>query len=604
MRPVLTLILTLLIVAGNVSAQNDAGQESPFAMGTGARALSMGSGFTALADDASLLYYNPAGLSFLSNQEISFMHAALFAGTKYNFAGWVVPVGEYSGTGIGFMRIGTDDIIGRENFAATDTLSFSHTQIIFAYARKIGGKLSVGANFKVINQSLGSLTDYAYTGDVGLIGKITNSLSLGLIARDLIAPELELDSTGETGPRSYSIGAALDHARLSDHIKLSLTADLEKIDNRNPLFHGGAEALFDDRYAIRAGVDKSRISLGAGLRVAKLRIDYAYKLMDILDDSHRFSVTWLLGAPKQAEPIVIDRVVEPAPKVLTDDEKAALEAKQTAHSFFQNSELDSALYYYAVSLEYDPTDQEARRMIVGIEAAQEAEHIQRRVDTLVEREQVTGRYYNQANQFFYKKLYSAASDLLAIILEIDPGYSRASDLMLQIERTRANEIASLMARADLARTENRLVDEIQAYNRILEINANIQNIIDARARAIAGLDLTQQLNLGVRLFTQGRYEVASRHFESVLNVNPKDEVALDYIEKIKAALAGPSSLEELQQNREIWALYLKGIRHMRSAEYDKAIAAWEKILEVFPNNIHTLDNLKQTRLRQQSEREQ
>lgn len=596
-----TIVLLLSVIAMGASAQSDAGRESPFSFGIGARALSLGSGFTALADDASLLYYNPAGLPFLGNQEVSFMHTSLFEGTNYNFAGWVTPIGDMAGTGIGFMRIGTDDIIGREDFVATDTTSFSHTQIVFAYARKISKRVSLGGSFKVINQSLGSLSDYAYASDFGLTGQISDHLSIGLIARDLMASELKLDSMGEKGPRSYAVGLALNRLSLSEQLRLSVTTDLEVIEHRDPLFHGGVEVMFDNRYAIRAGLNQSDISLGVGLRVSQLRIDYAYRAVDILSDSHLFSLTWLLGVPTPPEPIIIDRIVEPEPVKLTEAEAAAAKAKETAHNFFQSTQLDSALHYYHISLEYDPSDDETRRMIAAVEATLEAESSSSLVDSLMEREQFTDRYYHQAFQFFNKKLYSAASDLLSIILELDPGYSRAHELMLQIDVARQNEIRSLMAQADSAKTEHRLVDEIFAYNRILELQADLQGVIDAKAKALAGLNMTQQLNLGIRLYAQGRYHISRQNFEAVLRANPSDEVALDYLDKIKGALAGPSSLEELQQNQEIWALYLDGIRHMRNGEYNEAIKAWEKILEVFPNNVNTLNNLEQARLRLQSE---
>lgn len=240
-------------------------------------------------------------------------------------------------------------------------------------------------------------------------------------------------------------------------------------------------------------------------------------------------------------------------------------------------------------------------MIAGINSTLSAEKLQFRVDTLVEREQFTDRYYNQAVQFYDKKLYSAATDLLAIIQEINPEYTRAEELRQEIEKARHTEVDSLLKAADSARAESRVVDEINAYNRILEIDANNQPVIDARNELMAGLDQTQQLNLGIRLFQQGRYTSARKRFQTVLQTNPGDEVALEYLDKIKSALAGPSSLDELQQNKEIWALYLKGIRHMRNAEYQQAIDAWEQILKVFPNNVNTLNNLEQARLRLQSE---
>ena len=45
-------------------------------MGVGARALGMGGAFTAVADDATASYWNPAGLTKIENIEATFMYAA------------------------------------------------------------------------------------------------------------------------------------------------------------------------------------------------------------------------------------------------------------------------------------------------------------------------------------------------------------------------------------------------------------------------------------------------------------------------------------------------------------------------------------------------
>ncbi|HPC12149.1 MAG TPA: hypothetical protein PK112_08635, partial [candidate division Zixibacteria bacterium] len=51
---------------------------------------------------------------------------------------------------------------------------------------------------------------------------------------------------------------------------------------------------------------------------------------------------------------------------------------------------------------------------------------------------------------------------------------------------------------------------------------------------------------------------------------------------------------------EAWQLYLEGLRFMRNQEYQKAIDAWEKVLERYPGNEATLDNIEQARLRLKS----
>ena len=63
----------------------------------------------------------------------------------------------------------------------------------------------------------------------------------------------------------------------------------------------------------------------------------------------------------------------------------------------------------------------------------------------------------------------------------------------------------------------------------------------------------------------------------------------------------PAILQQLHKDKVIWESYLDGLRFMRNKEYDKAIEAWNKVLEVYPNDVNTLNNIEQARLRQQSE---
>ena len=86
-------------------------------------------------------------------------------------------------------------------------------------------------------------------------------------------------------PVTLAGGLALNRAPLSGAVALSAALDVEKIEARKARVHAGAELLFVDKYAIRGGYDRDNFTMGAGLAYGRIKIDYAYKFLEYIEDS-------------------------------------------------------------------------------------------------------------------------------------------------------------------------------------------------------------------------------------------------------------------------------------------------------------------------------
>lgn len=168
------------------------------AIGVGARALGMGNTQTAISNDVTSAYWNPAGLTQLSHTyDASVMRANYFAGiAKYDYGGLAYKLDSQSVIAASIIRFSVDDIPdtrflydagGQLNYNRIRFFSAADYAFMVSYARKdmfIEG-LNLGANVKMIYRRVG---DFANAWGFGLDAGaqyIKNGWRLGLMARDV-----------------------------------------------------------------------------------------------------------------------------------------------------------------------------------------------------------------------------------------------------------------------------------------------------------------------------------------------------------------------------------------------------------------------------------
>lgn len=282
-------------------AHEDGGQPGAFlSYGAGARALAMGKTFVGIADDASAVYWNPAGLGQIRRREIVALYASLYEQTEYGFAGYAHPINEQYGViGGAVVSLESRGFSLRDEYnAEIGEAGVSETAGILSYGRIIYGKnagpvVMAGASIKGVRQMVAARSASGFGMDAGLLCTDGKRLTAGLALQNIVPVRLTIDDAEDTYPLSVTAGAGY---RFFNR-KLLVAADVNKTDRREYKLHVGSEYTIAQMFAVRAGIDETELACGVGFTFKDYSIDYAFSFHaavqghDDLGSSHRIGIT-------------------------------------------------------------------------------------------------------------------------------------------------------------------------------------------------------------------------------------------------------------------------------------------------------------------------
>jgi hypothetical protein len=227
------------------------------AIGVGGRALAMGGAQTAVVNDVTSGYWNPAGLARMDYPQVALMHEEHFGNlVNYNYGAVAIPYGTDMSFGLSVIRIGVDGIPDTRNALYdangdgvldihTDRLDyskiteFSNTDwaAYLTFAKRQTDNFYWGANVKVITRSL---AEYSATGigfDVGVFYQPYENLFLGANIQDVTTTLVAWSSgRNELITPTLKIGAAYALNLLGGTIMPALDADI-RFETGNMLRH-------------------------------------------------------------------------------------------------------------------------------------------------------------------------------------------------------------------------------------------------------------------------------------------------------------------------------------------------------------------------------
>ncbi|MBN2287679.1 MAG: PorV/PorQ family protein [Candidatus Glassbacteria bacterium] len=136
-----------------------------------ARSVGLGDAYTAVVDDISAIYYNPAGLAFLSKTEFQFTLVSLPADVRYNYAAAAVPLADGQWVVGGFYGMLSMDPIEETTLLlpnGTGNQVDVYSQVLGgAVAYNFSDRFSVGISVKHVYEDYWGVNAQAVAFDLG-----------------------------------------------------------------------------------------------------------------------------------------------------------------------------------------------------------------------------------------------------------------------------------------------------------------------------------------------------------------------------------------------------------------------------------------------------
>lgn len=284
-------------------------------IGVGARASSMGEAFVALANDVSALYWNPAGMTYLDDNNFHFSHIEYVADIGHEFIAYTRKIGDYNAIGVSFIALHTNDMnvtTEVQPFGTGESFGYSDIMLGLSYARQLTDKFSTGVTVKYVREDLATVNMSGFLIDVGTIyevgfrgSRFAVSISnfgaefktSGSVTDFLGQPRGNVEFESFPAPLLLRFGFAFDLIqRENNRAILAFQLDHPNDDSEN--FNYGGEYWFKNKLALRAGYKKidevGGVSLGFGIYLPIesliVQLDYSYSQFGVLGNLNRFTL--------------------------------------------------------------------------------------------------------------------------------------------------------------------------------------------------------------------------------------------------------------------------------------------------------------------------
>jgi len=232
--------------------------------GIGARANGLNNAYTAISNDYTAPFWNPAVMDFFTTVKLGGMRTNMSLNREISFFSFVFPTRNFGAYALAWAGFGVRDIAARTSNTREPDSFFNYNENTFfiSYAYRLISYLSIGANFKIFDYHTLDNDATGWGLDLALQFIPTRRFRFGFVAQDMQSQLNWSTAVRETFLPTFRWGISFD-----PFSHFSISCDYHQAQGQKGRFSMATELLTLNMLKLRFGLERQQFALGAGFTV-------------------------------------------------------------------------------------------------------------------------------------------------------------------------------------------------------------------------------------------------------------------------------------------------------------------------------------------------
>ncbi len=273
------------------------------------RVAALGGTFSAANDDPDVIFYNPAGLAYISGGPVSFSYTEHLVGIKFASFSASKGIEHFGRVGVGIKYVNYGSFTGADE-DGNKLGEFGAGEVAFkgSYSNNLDDNLSYGLSAGFIYSKLADYSSTGFAIDLGLNYSIySERINLAISLLNAGSQLSSYINTKEQLPFEIVAGLTkrLQYLPLKMYLDFHRLNQAGSISSRLKYFTFGGEFSLGKSLRLRLGYDNNKrtdlkignfaglagFNIGLGIIVGSYQVNYSYSSLGQIGAIHQFGIT-------------------------------------------------------------------------------------------------------------------------------------------------------------------------------------------------------------------------------------------------------------------------------------------------------------------------